>query len=241
MTSNKNIALEHKLKTQLFDQGADFIYFVDISHLSEEQNKGYANAILFGITLSPSYIIKITNMPNYVQKMIEDNQIEEDEFNQKEIHTDMMADNIAGYIKKKGYTAYSQSEKNICSTGFYNEESKSTPLPHKTIAGMAGIGWIGKHNLLITNEFGSAFSMCTVLTDAPLITVLYTPLKSQCGDCNICKKICSVNAIQGNNWCISSTRDNLVDVNKCNTCLKCLVFCPWTQKYMKDKLRINST
>ena len=239
MTLKKTISLENELKTVLFDQGAEVVYFIDISQLSEEQNKRYANAVLLGIPLSPRYIQKVTNMPEYVEKMIEDNQIDTDEFHRKEYFTDAMADNIADYINKKGYSAYSQSEKNIHLTGFFDDESKSTPLPHKTIAGLAGLGWIGKHNLLVTYEFGSAISMCTVLTDAPLQTVLYTPLKSQCGDCNICKKICSVDAIKGNNWCISTTRDNLIDVNKCNTCLKCLVFCPWTQKYMKEKLKIK--
>ena len=236
MTSNKTTSFEQELKTELFSQGAEFIYFIDISQLSEAQNKGYANAILFGIPLSPGFLQKITDMPDYVQKMIEADQIEEDEFHQKELRTDAIADSIADYIHSKGYAAYSQSEKNIGATGFYDELSKRTPLPHKTIAGLAGLGWIGKHNLLVTNEFGSAVSLCTVLTDAPLKTILYDPLESQCGDCDICKKICSINAIKGNHWSISSARDDLVDVNKCTTCLKCLVFCPWTQKYMKESV-----
>ena len=130
----------------------------------------------------------------------------------------------------------SQSEDNIYSTGFYNEKTKSTPLPHKTIAGLAGLGWIGKHNLLVTPEFGSAICMCTVLTDAPIEPVLHTPVNSQCGNCSICKDICSFKAIEGNTWNIRTSRDELVDVYKCNTCLRCLVFCPWTQIYMKKNI-----
>ena len=32
-------------------------------------------------------------------------------------------------------------------------------------------------------------------------------------------------------------RDDLIDVFKCNSCLKCLVFCPWTQKYSKKYIK----
>jgi epoxyqueuosine reductase QueG len=227
------MSLEDELISELKNQGADFVYFVDVSKLSNEQNKQYSNAILIGISLSPDYLQKFTSTTDYVQKMVRSNQINDDEFHLKEIKTDKLADYIAEYLKSKGYCAYSQSEDNIYSTGYYNEETKCTPLPHKTIAVIGGLGWIGKHNLLVTPDFGSAICMCTVLTDAPLKTVLNSPDNSQCGDCSICKRICSVKAIKGNTWDISTSRDDLVDVHKCNTCLECLVFCPLTQAYMK--------
>jgi epoxyqueuosine reductase len=231
------MSLEWELKTELINQGADFVYFVDISQLSDKQNKRFPNAILIGIALSADYLQKITSTPEYIQNMIRLNHINEDEFHVKETYTDKLADNIADYLSLKGLSAYSQSEDNIYSTGYYDENNKSTPLPHKTIAGLAGLGWIGKHNLLVTSEYGSAISICTVLTDAQLKTVLHTPSKSQCGDCSICKNICSVKAIKGNTWNIGTLRDELVDVYRCNSCLKCLALCPWTQKYMKENCK----
>ncbi len=229
------MSLEHELITELKNQGADFVYFVDISHLSAEQNKRYPIAILMGVVLSPGYIQKITSNPDYVQDMIRNDQISEDEFAQKEIDTDRMADFIASYLIAKEYSAYAQSENNLESTGFYDEKTKSSPLPHKTIAGLGGLGWIGKHNLLVTNEFGSAISMCTVLTDAPLTTVLHPPGNSLCGECTVCVDICSPKAINGKEWTINTSRDDLVDVFKCTSCLKCLAFCPWTQNYIQKK------
>jgi len=231
------MSLEAELTSELKNQGADFVYFVDISQLSDEKNKEYSCAVLIGIILSPDFIQKITDMPDYLNEMIHNNQIKEDEFHIKEAETDKLADFVASYLSSKGYSAYSQSENNIYSTGFYDEKTKSTPLPHKTIAGLAGLGWIGNHNLLVTTEFGSAISMCTVLTDAPLETVLHKPSNSLCGDCNICVNICSVKAIKGNPWKIGISRNEIVDVFKCNTCLKCLALCPWTQKYMKRNIK----
>ena len=40
-----------------------------------------------------------------------------------------------------------------------------TPLPHKTVATRAGLGWIGKCALLVTKQFGSAIRLTSVLTD----------------------------------------------------------------------------
>lgn len=229
------MSIESKLKTELKNHGADFVVFVDVSHLSAEQNKNFPNAILLGIILSQDYLNTVSKTPDYVENLKDNKQIHEDEFHQKEIQTDRLADQIADYLISKGYSAYSQSEDHIDSTGHYNEETKSTPLPHKTIALMAGLGWIGKHNLLVTPDYGSAISMCTVLTDAPLETVSYPPAKSLCGTCCVCQTICSVHAIKGNTWDISTPRDVLVDVYSCTTCLNCLVFCPYTQTYMKKQ------
>jgi len=235
----KSLGIE--LKTELKSQGADFVHFVNISQLSWEQNKGYPNAILIGMTLSPGFIREISGTMDYLKKTNRIKPIKMDEFHQTESQTDSMADDIAEYLIKIGYSAYSQSEDNIYSTGFYDEKAKTTPLPHKTIAGLAGLGWIGKHNLLVTSEFGSAVSMCTVLTDAPLKTVLHSPVESQCGSCSICKDNCEVQAIEGNTWNIRTSRDELLDVNKCDTCLRCLALCPWTQKYMPIKIKNKQT
>lgn len=231
-----NNSAGHRIRTELKSKGADFIEFVDISQLPYKQNKGFQVAILIGILLSPTYLLEVSKTPDYVEKMKREMLTGEDEFNLKELMTDRLADYTAGYLLSIGNSAYSQSEKNISSTGFYNKTDKSTPLPHKTIAGLAGMGWIGKHNLLVTPEYGSAFSMCTVLTNAPLETVLYGHTSSKCGDCEICVKGCQVKAIKGKTWSPGLPRDAIVDVSLCNTCLKCMVLCPWTQKYIKRGL-----
>jgi len=163
------------------------------------------------------------------------NQIVEDEFNATESKTDQLADVMVDYLTLKGYSAFSQSENNLYSTGSYNESTKTSTLPHKTIAIMAGLGWIGKHNLLVSSESGSAISMCTVLTDAPLKTVSHPPASPECGECTVCRDICPVQVIKGTTWSMGIARDELVDVYRCTMCLKCLALCPWTQNYLERK------
>jgi epoxyqueuosine reductase QueG len=208
---------------------------VDISQLPAGQNKHFPNAVLIGIALSPDYLRKITSTNNYVQKMKDLNLMNEDDFHLKEAEVDRLADYIAQYLTIKGHAAYSQSENNTILTGFYNEKTKTTPLPHKTIALLAGLVWIGKHNLLVTPEFGSAVCMCTVLTDAPLKTISHAPVNSLCGSCSICTTICPTKAIKGKIWDISTSRDEMVDVYQCTTCMECLTYCLWTQAYMKKE------
>ncbi|TKG94383.1 epoxyqueuosine reductase [Puteibacter caeruleilacunae] len=225
--------LAQKLKQKLAEQAVSFFRFVDISQLSPKQNKGYPSAILFGIALTTGYLKEVASNLNYVKDMVANKQVKSDEFYLAEIKTDRIADEIAEYLTKLGYKAYSQSEDNVSQTGYYNQEQKTTPLPHKTIAGLAGLGWIGKHNLLVTPEYGSAISMCSVLTNAPLESVSLQPIISRCGDCQKCKDICVPNALKGNNWELGCSREDIVDVFKCTTCFNCVVHCPWTQKYIK--------
>lgn len=235
------MSLEDEITYEFKSRGADLITFVDVSSLTYKQNKGYPTAILIGIALSPGYLKKVTEITDYVENMIRNKQINEDEFHLTELKTDRLADEMAYFLNSNGYSAYSQSEDNIYLTGFYKLKRNTTPLPHKTIALMAGLGWIGKHNLLVTPEYGSALSMCTVLTDASLKIVLHSPGKPQCGDCQICTQICSPKAIKGKSWSSDIPRDERIDVSKCTTCLKCLTFCPFTQNYVKnsDILLIN--
>jgi len=223
---------QSELFKKIREQGADFILAADISRLPDEQNKGFPGAILFGIVLSKEYLRTVAADPEYVEKMKINNTINDDEFHLAEIKTDSIADYTESFIISSGFHAYSQSEENILKTGFYDKERNSTPLPHKTIAGYAGMGWIGKHNLLITPGYGSAISMCSVLTDVPLKSVFNEPEPSQCGNCDICVESCSVNAIKGNSWRDGISRDEIVDVFLCNSCLQCMVQCPWTQKYI---------
>jgi len=225
--------LQHKLKLFLFKKGMSFIYFVDVSHLSQRQNQSFKVAILFGKSLSKKYLNKVASTPNYVEAMKRNNEISKDEFHNTELYTDQVANELEAYLKIQKVNAFSQSEENILKNALYNLEDKSTPLPHKTIALMAGMGWIGKNNLLITPQYGCGISMCSVLCNAPLITQNTLPLKPQCDGCTTCYDACSPKAINGETWQYAMPRLDLIDVHHCTTCFQCVVQCPQTIKYAK--------
>ena len=67
-------------------------------------------------------------------------------------------------------------------------------ISQKHAAQAAGLGTIGRHSLLITPEFGSMVWLGTILIDAALEP---DPLKASiCDNCNLCVKICPINALE---------------------------------------------
>jgi epoxyqueuosine reductase QueG len=66
-------------------------------------------------------------------------------------------------------------------------------LSHKHVARMAGLGWIGRNNLLINKKYGSRIRLVTILTDLPLIAD--SPSGTDCGSCRACLQVCPAGAI----------------------------------------------
>ncbi|MDF2544628.1 MAG: hypothetical protein K0S47_4346 [Herbinix sp.] len=212
----------NELISELKNRNVSIIKVVDVSMLTAKENRGYNIAILIGITLSPSYILRLSA----------ENITDHSEFGDKEHRADELAEWVAGSISARGYHAFAQSERNLIND-YFNVSTKTTPLPHKKIALMSGLGWIGKNNLLVTQEYGCALCLCTILTDAPFPTENAPVMSPMCGDCSVCKDICPPHVIHGTTWEPGMNRDLIVDVYHCEGCLKCLVHCPWTQNYMR--------
>jgi epoxyqueuosine reductase QueG len=66
-------------------------------------------------------------------------------------------------------------------------------LSHKHVARLAGLGWIGRNNLLVNETFGSRIRLITLLTDLPLVTNV--PQPRDCGSCRACLSVCPAGAI----------------------------------------------
>jgi len=132
--------------------------------------------------------------------------------------------------------------------------SLDAPLPHKTIATKAALGWIGKSALLITKRYGAAIRLASVLTNADL-DIAVPVEKSMCDDCHHCVDHCPAKAIKGNNWQLGAPRDSIYDAFACceiaiklskkvgiqstigrvAICGICINVCPWTQKYISPE------
>jgi len=67
-------------------------------------------------------------------------------------------------------------------------------LSHKHLARAAGLGWIGRNNLLVNEKFGSRVRLVTILTDLPLMT--NPPSIQDCGSCHACLSVCPAGAIK---------------------------------------------
>ena len=116
----------------------------------------------------------------------------------------------------------------------------SAPVMEVELAAKAGLGWRGKHTLLLTREAGSYFFLGEIYTDLPL--PVDTPTGNHCGTCAKCIEVCPTQAIRGPysldaRRCISYLTIELkgsipVDLrpligNRVYGCDDCQLACPW--------------
>jgi len=118
----------------------------------------------------------------------------------------------------------------------------SAPILERPLAEKAGLGWVGKHSLLINKSAGSWFFLGELLVDIPLPT--NEKSTNECGNCVSCIKICPTQAIVAPyvvdaRRCISYLTIELRDAipeefrpligNRIYGCDDCQLICPWNK------------
>jgi len=88
-------------------------------------------------------------------------------------------------------------------------------ISHKMVATRAGLGWIGKTDLLITKEFGPRLRLVTILLKQDPGCNIKPVENSKCGDCNICVIRCPAKAATGLKWNVTIHRDEFFNAFKC--------------------------
>ena len=75
----------------------------------------------------------------------------------------------------------------------YRVFTDSAPVMEVELATKAGLGWRGKHTLLLDRQAGSLFFLGEIYTDLPL--PIDTPASEHCGSCQACMSVCPTQAI----------------------------------------------
>ena len=97
---------------------------------------------------------------------------------------------VASTIQDIGYQAMP-----IPASQLVDWKNQKGHLSHKHVARAAGLGWIGRNNLLVNEQFGSRIRLVTILTDLPL--TIDSPSIKNCGTCHNCLSVCPAGAIKG--------------------------------------------
>ncbi|MFQ5869359.1 MAG: hypothetical protein ACE5JC_05610 [Candidatus Zixiibacteriota bacterium] len=108
-------------------------------------------------------------------------------------HTNMFLDNLATQISKR-IMSYGYDAMPIAASYVVDWKRQNSHLSHKRIAQLAGLGWLGRNNLLVNPRFGSAVRLVTVLTNVPITSD--QPMAGDCGECKACLQVCPVGAIK---------------------------------------------
>jgi len=125
----------------------------------------------------------------------------------------------------------------------------SAPVMEVELAQGAGLGWRGKHTLLLNREAGSMFFLGEIYTDLPL--PIDEPITSHCGECTACIDICPTQAIVAPfkldaRRCISYLTIELkgsipIELrpligNRVLGCDDCQLACPWNKFAQRSSL-----
>jgi epoxyqueuosine reductase len=124
----------------------------------------------------------------------------------------------------------------------YRVYTDSAPVMEVELAAKSGLGWRGKHTLLLSRDAGSYFFLGEIFTDLPLPAD--APVADHCGSCSKCLDICPTGAIVAPyqvdaRRCISYLTIELKGAiplelraligNRVYGCDDCQLACPWNR------------
>ncbi|MBN2245085.1 MAG: epoxyqueuosine reductase [Candidatus Aminicenantes bacterium] len=148
-------------------------------HIESRVASKYPRGISLGKKLLDSVLDTIKNEPNAVYFH---------HYRQINFFLDRGALLLSTFIQEQGFNALP-----IAASQVIDWEKQIGHVSHKKIAQLAGLGWIGRNNLLVTKEAGSGLRLVTILTDMPL--ECGAPVPFSCGECTRCISECPAQAI----------------------------------------------
>lgn len=127
----------------------------------------------------------------------------------------------------------------------YKSYVDTGPVLERAYAVEAGLGWIGKNNMIIVDNLGSYCFLGILLLNAQMDSY-GSPKTDKCGDCKRCIENCPTGALEGpyihnSRKCISyltiekkggfNQREKTLIDRSLYGCDRCLEVCPWNKKW----------
>ncbi len=175
-----------RLKDLAMDNGASLFGVADITPLRKDfylPSRGlFPLAISLAFRLSDPIIEELEDRPTLLYYH---------HYKQANYFLDRLALILSSHIQNEGWRTIP-----IPASQTIDWERQLGHLSHKKVAQRAGLGWIGRSNLLVTPQYGARVRLVTILTDMPLPPD--SPSAGSCGSCRDCLSTCPVGAIKEN-------------------------------------------
>ncbi len=165
--------------------------------------ENFNTAISIVIKLSPAVLKGITDKPTHYYFH---------HYRTVNTHIDSILLKIGMFLEKNGY-GYFPVGASQSINGYQGLFS------HKTAARLAGLGYIGKNAMFISDKLGMGVRLGTLLTDAPLETSTEFS-KGSCGNCSLCVNACPALALSGENFSQDNPEATLIDRHTCSEYMK---------------------
>ncbi len=140
----------------------------------------YNRAVVCGLRLQQAALCDVKDHPTPIYFH---------NYRQTNYQLDRLAWAVADAIQAGGFEALA-----VPSSQIIKRNPMRGHVSHKELGRLAGLGFIGKNNLLVHPEYGAQMRYVSVLTNAPL-----TPDQpysgKECGNCDACRKACPAGAI----------------------------------------------
>lgn len=183
-------------------------------HLDQELVSRFDRAISLGMQLLDSVIDDIKDRPTRLYFH---------HYRQLNFFLDRGAFILSSRIQDREFQALP-----IPASQIIDWENQRSHVSHKKVGQLAGLGWIGRNNLLVNPKLGSRHRLVTILTDMPLDPD--EVLERDCGECVECLETCPAEAIKEDkkdfdHWaCFDKLKDfrrqGIVGQYICGVCVK---------------------
>ncbi len=192
-----------EFQNRLKEWGATFVGFSKVHDKLSPGLKPVGNAVTIGIRLSDFIIDQIDSFPTYAYF-----------HHYRTVNALIDHITLRGllFLQDNGYKAMAVAASQTVND---TEDKYCGIFPHKTAAVTAGLGWIGRNGLFISNEYGPRVRLGTILTDMEL-PAGENMVKDSCGSCRKCVEACPAMALTGNCWEAGCDRSRVVDAKACS-------------------------
>lgn len=198
--------------------GAVVFGVADLGEVTDESDEvslsGLTTGICFGYRLSDVVLEGITDHPTRTYQ-----------YHYRQVNTllDQIGLRLTTYIHNLGHRAFPVPSSQIVSW-----ERLTGHISHRAVGRLAGLGWIGRNNLLVNPQHGARMRYATVMTDLALPAD--QPLEDGCGGCTACVSACPGGAIgeEPGDFNLEKCKETIEEIRKpanigsriCGICVK---------------------